>query len=180
MSFKKVLGHVIPIAASVATSGVLGGGVAKQVSSILKLGKNPTEQDVEKALATANPEQYVALHKLEADTKRQAIEADLKMEELDVEREKVHQLDRDSARKRQVATGDKTPTVLAYIVTGSTFALTAWLIAHGPPEDAAAATIVGALYGYAWSSVQTVLTFYFGSSKGSKDKTEAMAKAASK
>ena len=178
MSFKRVLGKIVPIAASVATSGVLGGGVASQIKSILNVGDKPTEAEIEAALAKASPEQYVALHALEARTREQAIKADLKLAELDVEREKVHQADRASARERQVQTKDSTPTVLAYIVTGSTFAMTAWLIAHGPPEDAAAATIVGALYGYAWSSVQTVLTYYFGSSLGSKDKTEAMAKAA--
>ena len=54
MGFKKILGKVIPVAASVATSGLLGGGVASQISDILKLGKDPSDKDVEKALATAN------------------------------------------------------------------------------------------------------------------------------
>ena len=62
-------------------------------------------------------------------------------------------------------------------MVGCTFGLTGWLIKEGPPQDAAAATIVGALYGYAWASVQTVQSFFFGSSKGSKDKTDAMVKA---
>ena len=119
MSFKKVLGHVIPIAASVATSGVLGGGVAKQVSSILKLGKDPTEADVEKALANRFPRAVRRASQAGSDdTKQQAIAADLKMEELDVEREKVHQRDRDSRpQARDGDVKDKTPSILAYIMS---------------------------------------------------------------
>ena len=118
MSFKKVLGKVIPVAASVASSGLLGGGVAKQVTDILGLGSKPTEKDVEAALAKASPDQYVALHKLEADTKKHAQDAGLKLAELDVERERIHSQDRDSARKRQMAVRDRTPDFLAFGIIG--------------------------------------------------------------
>ena len=180
MSFKKVLGHVVPIVASVATSGVLGPGVAGQVSKILKLGKNPTDADVEKALATANPEQYVALRQLEEETKRQAVEAKLHLAELEVEEEKVHQRDRDSARKREMEVKDKTPSILAYVMCGGALGLTAWVTIKGAPEDQAASLLIGSLIGYSWSSVQTVISYYFGSSTGSKAKTEAMGEALKK
>ena len=168
MSFKKVLGKVIPIAASVATSGVLGGGVAKQIGSILKVGDKPSEADIEKALASASPEQYVALHKLEADTKRQAVEANLKMEELDVERERIHQQDRDSARDRQVALRDSTPTILAWVSIGGFLGLLAVLCFKAPPDGSQEVLYVAV--GILGGLVSSIKDFFFGSSKDSQDK----------
>ena len=176
MGFKKVLGKILPVAASVATSGVLGPGVAKSLTGILKLGSNPSDADIEKALATASPEQYVELHRLEADTKRQALEADLQLAELEVERERIHQEDRDSARKREMAVGDKTPSIFAWVALGGFLGLLALISIRGMPDDKSEPLIYVGL-----TALGTILTqvaaYYFGSSAGSKEKTQALGKA---
>lgn len=81
--------------------------------------------------------------------------------------------DRASARSREIAVKDKTPAVLAYGVTLGFFSLL-WLLAfHSIPLESQRIldVMVGAL-GTAWISV---VTYYFGSSLGSSEKTRILA-----
>jgi hypothetical protein len=97
--------------------------------------------------------------------------------------EQTAQVDRQSARQRQIDTHDRTNSVLAYAVTAGFFiVLFALLISHYFPcpakdcsgtnaIDAVLQTMLGIL-GTAWVSI---ITFYFGSSIGSKEKTALLA-----
>ena len=42
------------------------------------------------------------------------------------------------------------------------------------PENAQAALLVGSLIGYAWSNANTVISYFFGSSKSSASKDAAI------
>ena len=168
MGFKKVIGglkKIAPIAAKVATSGVLGPAVAGTILDALDLGKDATEDDVEAAIAKASPEQLVRLREIEAETERHANDLGFKTKEL------VYK-DRDSARKREAAVQDKTPSILAYIMVGGALGLTTWIVAKGQPLDAQTALLVGSLIGYAWASVQTIISYYFGDAHGSKNQVQ--------
>ena len=96
------------------------------------------------------------------------------MKELDIDLEKISSEDRDSARKMQMETRDWIPRALALSVTVGFFGILAWLLTKGVPPTGSETLIymLGAL-GTAWTGI---VQFYFGSSAGSKAKTDALAK----
>jgi hypothetical protein len=103
----------------------------------------------------------------------------LKLKELDLEYAKLEAADRDSARKAyaEVATSEHATKldkivvpVLALGVVGLAFTLIGVLMFVNTPTDQQQ-IIIFAL-GFITSAAGQVLSFYFGSSQGSKDKTE--------
>jgi hypothetical protein len=155
-----ILKGVAPVLAT-AVAGPAGGAAVGWIAS--KLGiPDDTIEGVTKAL-TGNPEMT------------------MKLKELDLEYAKLEIADRDSARKAyaQVATSeyatklDKVVVpVLALGVVGLAFTLIGVLMFVNTPQDQQQ-IIIFAL-GFITSAAGQVLSFYFGSSQGSKDKTEEM------
>jgi hypothetical protein len=153
-----ILKGVAPVLAT-AVAGPAGGAAVGWIAS--KLGiPDDTIEGVTKAL-TGNPEMT------------------LKLKELDLEYAKLEVQDRDSARQAyaQVATSeyatklDKVVVpVLALGVVGLAFTLIGVLMFVNTPQDQQQ-IIIFAL-GFITSAAGQVLSFYFGSSQGSKDKTE--------
>jgi hypothetical protein len=166
--WKEIVGAVAP---SLAT--VLGGPVAGLAVSALSnalLGRaNGTEAEVAAAVAAGGGDVLAKI--------KEAEQAFLvRMRELDIDVEKLHQVDRASARDREVKAGDiATPRALAGLVTLGFFGVLAWLLVNGKPTDGGDALLVmlGALGG-AWGSV---ISYYFGSSAGSAAKTDIMGRA---
>jgi hypothetical protein len=106
-------------------------------------------------------------------------EMTMKLKELDLEYAKLEVADRDSARKAYaaVATSEYSTAldkmvvpVLALGVVGLAFTLIAILMFVNTPQDQQQ-IIIFAL-GFITSAAGQVLSFYFGSSQGSKDKTK--------
>jgi hypothetical protein len=106
-------------------------------------------------------------------------EAAMKLREIDLKEIEAHAKDRDSARNREtaIATSDKAPMlnkvvtpVLALGVVGLSFALFAVLIfVNVKPE---AKDILIYILGVLSAAVTQILSYYFGSSQGSKDKSD--------
>jgi len=155
-----ILKGVAPVLAT-AVAGPAGGAAVGWIAS--KLGiDDATVEGVTQAL-TGNPEMT------------------MKLKELDLEYAKLEVQDRDSARQAyaQVATSeyatklDKVVVpVLALGVVGLAFTLIGVLMFVNTPQDQQQ-IIIFAL-GFITSAAGQVLSFYFGSSQGSKDKTEEM------
>jgi hypothetical protein len=156
----ELLGLLKGIAPALATAvaGPLGGAAVSAIAS--KLGVGDTVEAVAQAIA-GDP---------------QAVQ---KLQELDLEYAKMDAQDRDSARKAyaEVATSanatklDKLVVpILALGVVGLAFVLIGALMFTNVPTDQQQ-IIIFAL-GFITSSAGQVLSFYFGSSQGSKDKTE--------
>jgi hypothetical protein len=84
--------------------------------------------------------------------------------------EALEDADRANARNREIQVKDHTPAVLAFCVTVGFFATLWYVFGHGVKPDShdLAMVMVGVL-GAAWGSV---IAYYFGSSKGSEDKTQ--------
>ena len=153
-----LLKNVAPVLAT-AVAGPAGGAAVGWIAS--KLGiDDATVQGVTEAL-TGNPEMT------------------MKLKELDLEYAKLDQQDRDSARKAyaQVATSEYAThlekavvPILALGVVGLAFMLIAILMFVNTPQDQQQ-IIIFAL-GFITSAAGQVLSFYFGSSQGSKDKTK--------
>ena len=155
-----ILKVVAPVLAT-AVAGPAGGAAVGWIAS--KLGiPDDTIEGVTKAL-TGNPEMT------------------MKLKELDLEYAKLEVQDRDSARQSyaQVATSEHATKldkvvvpVLALGVVGLAFTLIGVLMFVNTPTDQQQ-IIIFAL-GFITSAAGQVLSFYFGSSQGSKDKTEEM------
>jgi hypothetical protein len=153
-----ILKGVAPVLAT-AVAGPAGGAAVGWIAS--KLGiDDATVEGVTQAL-TGNPEMA------------------MKLKELDLEYAKLDAADRDSARKAYaaVATSEHATKleklvvpVLALGVVGLAFTLIGVLMFVNTPTDQQQ-IIIFAL-GFITSAAGQVLSFYFGSSQGSKDKTE--------
>lgn len=171
MDWKRIVGAVAP-ALGTALYGPLGGMAASAVSNAL-LGKpDGSDQEIETALAAGGPD---ALLKIKQADQAFAV----RMQELGIDLERIHQADRSDARLREVKSGDRaTPRVLAGIIVGG-FLLMVWYILSGKVEalkDPVAAGMIGTLIGYVSAKADQVTSYYFGSSSGSATKTELLAK----
>jgi len=150
------------IAPGVATAvaGPLGGAAISAIAS--KLGVGDSVEAVAKAIA-GDPT------------------AAAKLQELELEFAKIDAADRDSARQARVAIATSefssqleknVPSFLALGVVGLAFILIGILMFLDVPETQQ--QIVIYVLGFITSSAGQVLSFYFGSSQGSKEKTKVM------
>jgi hypothetical protein len=140
--------------------------MATRAISEALLGKpDGTEDELLNAAKSATPEQLLALKQAEQSFV-------VKMRELDLDLERISNEDRNSARNREIKTGDYTPKLLAAAVTFGFFGVLFWMIANGLPANGGEAMLVmlGTL-GTAWGAI---VSYYFGSSAGSREKTQAM------
>jgi hypothetical protein len=168
-TFGPLIGSVAPTIAT-ALGGPVAGMAVKALSGALFGHENGTEDDIMTALANPTGDQLAQLKKIDADFKVQ-------MKSLDIDLERIAENDRDSARQMQIATRSWLPEVLAILVTAGFFGIIIFILKFGLPESGKEAILllVGSL-GTAWTGV---MAFYFGSSAGSKQKTEALTAALS-
>lgn len=147
--------------------------MAAQAISGALLGKpDGTDAEIAAALTTGGSDALLKLKQADQEFAQ-------RMRELDIDLERLHQADRASARDREGKTGDSlTPRLLALAVTLGFFGVLGWLLTHGKPTDGGDALLVmlGALGG-AWASI---VAYYFGSTAGSAQKNELLAKQASR
>lgn len=162
----KVIGAVAPTIAS-ALGGPVAGAAIQTLSKAL-LGKdNGSEAEIAKVLSTASPEVLAGIQKADQ-------EFAIRMQELGLKVEELAYKDLDSARNREIQTKDKTPARLAYAVTVGFFGILLHLLVNGAPEEGGEALFImlGSL-GTAWTGI---IAYYFGSSAGSKFKSEMLDK----
>lgn len=144
------------------------GSRAQSIADVLAQGKLTADQIVQLKLAEQKHSEIIAqqgidLAKLNADHEAAGWNADVK--------------DRDSARTREVAVKDSTPSRLAYTIVGGFLAITlAQLVALiGWPDavakiPAAGWTLIGNISGYLAAEAKAATAYYFGSSSGSREK----------
>ena len=165
--WKRLVRGVAPGLAT-ALGGPLWGAAVQSISQATLGRPDASEEEVAAAVATGGAEALAKLKEAEQTFL-------LRMKELDIDVEKVHQSDCADARGMAAKTGDVwTPRLLAIGITAGFFGVLSWLLVEGKPEAGGDALLVmlGALGG-AWASV---VAYYFGSSAGSAAKTELMAK----
>lgn len=163
LSFLK---QVVPTIAT-ALGGPLAGVAAGFIAD--KLGvSDKTVENIGNIVtsATQSPETLVRIKEIEADLKKY-------FASLDIDLERIAAADRDSARNREIQTKDNTPRILAYAITGGFFGAFGYLIRYGfPPGNEAIITYMLGSLGTGWT---TIMAYYYGSTKGSSDKTAVMA-----
>jgi hypothetical protein len=162
--FGPLLGQIAPSIAT-ALGGPLAGIAVKTLSNALLGHESGTEEDVANALQNASPEQLSVIKKIDADFK-------VRMKELDIDLERISAGDRDSARQMQRETRDWTPKVLAFFITFGFFGALVWILIFGIPKTGTEVLLM--MLGSLSTSWTGVVQFYYGSSAGSKAKTDAL------
>ncbi len=193
MSFSDVLTKVLPFIGAAATGGVpaLIGMAATAVSEVLGIPVEPTAQGVSAAFAGASPEQVVALRtrELEFQERMQAMGfADAK-DLRDTALKETQVFVADTSDARHVNAGDKKTfwlgvgilgihgIVMILCLYGCYQLLTGSVLIKDQSLVVAIAGFLGSIVGYVAANAQQVVAYFFGSSKGSQDKTNAMATA---
>jgi uncharacterized protein YcfJ len=178
MDWKEVGGKIAKAAPLIG--GILGGPLGGAAGSVISmvagaLGLKPEETTPDRVnqIIEADPQALVSLRT--AEMKHEEILIGLK-----VETEKAHLKDRQSAREREMevvkATGKKDYNLyfLAWTVVMGFFALCGVLMKVDIPTGTNQVVIM--LFGALATGFGTVLSYFFGSSKSSKEKTELLAK----
>lgn len=161
---RDIIGTVAPTVAT-ALGGPLAGVATRVLAGVLLGNEDAPQKAVEDAVLKSSPADLAKVRVAE-------MEFAAKMKELDVDLERLHQADRDSARKRDIALGgDLLVKLLAMAIIGGFFATIFYVLTGRALVDTA---IAGALVGYVSAKAEQVVSYYFGSSAGSKQKTDAM------
>jgi hypothetical protein len=172
MDWKSIIGTVAPGIAT-ALGGPLAGIAVRTLSQVLLGTADGSPEAVEKAVLAADPSALLQLKQAELQFQKD-------MKALDIDLERIHASDRDSARRREAEVKDWTPRVLAFVIV-SGFLATVFCVLAGVVEglkDPLTATLVGTLIGYVSAKADQVCSYFFGSTAGSQAKTDAMVKAA--
>ncbi len=175
MDWKSIVGTVAPGIAT-ALGGPLAGVAVRTLSQVLLGTADGSQEAVEKAVLAADPAMLANLKQAEFQFQKD-------MKALDIDLERISAQDRDSARQREVNTGDKwTPRVLAFVIVGG-FLGAMYAVLTGAVEglkDPITSALVGSVIGYMSAKADQVVAYFFGSSAGSKEKTEALSRAIQK
>jgi hypothetical protein len=171
MDLLKGAGDILRVVAPVlgtAVGGPLGGMVVGKLSEVL-LGKpDGTQDEVAEAIQKASPDQLVQIKQIEADFKAH-------MKELDVDLERISASDRDSARKREMEVKDWTPRFIAMLTITSFFSYIG-MVTFFPFTTPPNMEFVNLAIGWIGGVATSVVSYYFGSSSGSKGKDELLNK----
>ncbi len=163
MDWKGIVGTVAPLLGT-ALGGPLGGMAGKFVADALGVD----EAKLEETVLNANPATLLQIKQLDADFK-------VKMEELGITEEQLHQKDRESARDMATKT-TIAPQVLQSIMYDIAFVLVTYLLFTTKIEFSdTQQTLITFVMGMLSSGLIQVNNFWFGSSSGSKDKTSKLA-----
>jgi hypothetical protein len=169
--WQETLGALAPTAATLL-GGPFAGMAVGAIMGALGIGEPAEHKDPVKAVT-----EYLTNNQLTGDQIVRLKEAELlvkqHLEDNNIRLEEIASSDRDSARKREIAVKDNTPKVLAYTVTMGFFS-TLYLLMYGEIPDKihdVLLVMVGSL-GTAWTGI---IYYYFGSSAGSKAKTDILA-----
>ena len=168
--WKGVIRTVAPTLATTLTGGNPLAGMAINAISTKLLGKpDGTEQEIMELMTGATPETLAQLKEVENDFK-------LKMKELGVEVHKIDADDRADARGKAERTNDATPAILAGVFIFSYILFVIAIMWKGVPQEAGTKEVVLILTGILGAAITQILNYYFGSSKGSADKTKMLGK----
>lgn len=163
--FMEVLGAIAPTLATLL-GGPLAGAAVGALSTAL-LGKpDGNEAELAPLIVSANPDILLKIKTVEKELKLGLANAGVKLEEIST-------LDRNSARDREVKTGDKTTKVLAYSYTIGYFIVLGVVMKTGVDQDMV--NIIMVLLGVLTAAQGQIMNYYFGSSAGSAQKNTLMA-----
>lgn len=166
-------GLIKQVAPTIATAlgGPLAGLATKTLSEALLGNSDGSPDEIAAALGSATPDQLARLREIDANFK-------VTMKKLDIDLAQIDAGDRDSARKREVETKDRTPAILAGVVCFGFFGTLIGLMLYGLPNKGQDALLI--LLGALSSSFTAIIGYYYGSSSGSRAKEQIIEQMAGK
>jgi len=162
---KGLLGTLAPTIAT-AVGGPMGGVAMKFLADKFVGGDTGKVEDF---LLSANPETLKSLKVADMEFKRD-------MAGLGVDLEKIASADRDSARDLAKDQGIMPQVILSLVYSIGYFVVMFMFMAGKIAVPAEHAVMFGGLLGVLSAAQLQIMNFWFGSSAGSKQKTEALAR----
>ena len=169
---KAALGILKGVAPMAATA--IGGPFGPAAAAIIAKTVGVEEKDLDEFIVSSKPENLLALKNAEAEFEKFRIEAGIREDQLEYE-------DRASARRMVVDTGIWIQASLTFVFIAGYFAMIYFLVSYvlddlGPTTLGILTTLIGVITG----EVPRIMAFWFGSSRGSKEKTQALQAAATR
>lgn len=172
MDFSKIIPALATVAPTIA--GLLGGPLASMgvtaVESVLGLAPGTAASNpaaLQTAVAAMSPDDAVKLAQADADLKA-------KLAQAGVDLETVAAGDRANARSREIAVKDKTPMILAVLLTVGFFGVLGYMMIVGLPKGTAGSEALLTMLGALGTGYTMALSYYFGSSASSKTKDDTI------
>jgi len=173
-NWKELVKSVAPTIGSAlgtAVGGPIWGAAVKKLGEHWLGKSDATEEDVAAAIAGATPEQLLEMKKLDQQFERDMAQL---RKDLEVDLERIDAGDRASAREREKALKDWVPSALAVTNALAFFVLLFLMLSRSIPDANKSAFDI--LLGMLGGNMLTVMTYYFGSSRGSRAKDELLSR----
>jgi len=175
---------MIPAALAAILTPLLGNGLNLVANAVMAKGKD----FVEKKLGVEfkpdmSPEDLAKIQIAQMEHEEELLKLRLEEDKLDLAELELRLKDTDSARDRevQISTSDKAPLlnkivtpVLALSILLLTFVLFGVVMFNDTPVEASRKDILIYILGVLSAIASQIVSYYFGSSAGSKEKTEAL------
>jgi hypothetical protein len=178
---------VIPAALQAILTPLLGNGLNLVANAVLAKGKKVVEEKLGVELKPdMSPEDLAKIQIAQMEHEEELLKLRLEEDKLDLAELEMLLKDTNDARVRetQIVTSDKAPLlnklitpILALGLLGITFTLFGIVLFQANPIDPSRKDILIYILGVLSAVATQVVSYYFGSSVGSKEKTDAMKEA---
>jgi hypothetical protein len=178
---------MIPAALSAILTPLLGNGLNLVANAVMAKGKDYVEKTLGVSLKPdMSPEDLAKIQIAQMEHEEELLKLRLEEDKLDLAELEMLLKDTNDARVRetQIVTSDKAPLlnklitpILALGLLGITFTLFGIVLFQASPIDPSRKDILIYILGVLSAVATQVVSYYFGSSQSSKDKTEAMKEA---
>ena len=187
MDWKKLVRAVAPTLGA-ALGGPLAGSAVKVLSEAVLGRDNATQDEIAEAvLHGLSPESIVALKQADQAFSVRMRELDIDLARLNVDADRAYMADTQDARQKHA--GDRAvfwlgisvlltfAGVMTAVLWGSFALMTGGITVQDVAIVGMVSGLIGTVVGYVAANAQQVVAYFFGSSRGSQQKTEAMAAA---
>ncbi len=178
---------MIPAALQAILTPLLGNGLNLVANAVLARGKKVVEEKLGVELKPdMSPEDLARVQIAQMEHEEELLKLRLEEDKLDLAELEMRLKDTNDARVRevQIVTSDKAPLlnklitpILALGLLGITFTLFGIVLFQASPIDPSRKDILIYILGVLSAVATQVVSYYFGSSQSSKDKTDAMKEA---
>ena len=175
---------MIPAALAAILTPLLGNGLNLVANAVMAKGKDFVEKKLGIELKPdMSPEDLVRVQIAQMEHEEELLKLRLEEDKLDLAELELRLKDTDSARDRevQISTSDKAPLlnkivtpVLALSILLLTFVLFGVVMFNDTPVEASRKDILIYILGVLSAIASQIVSYYFGSSAGSKEKTDAL------
>lgn len=178
---------MIPAALSAILKPLLGSGLNLVANAVLAKGKDYVENKLGVELKPdMSSEDLAKIQIAQMEHEEELLKLRLEEDKLDLAELEARLKDTNDARQRevQIATSDKVPLInkivtpiLALSILLLTFVLFGVVMFDGSPVEASRKDILIYVLGVLSAIASQIVSYYFGSSQSSKDKTDALKEA---